>query len=256
MSMMAMVAILVVIYFSLVLFVVFYGNKIDPKYGNFVFVITNTILFLSFYVVSYSPGSRFRFQTLDNISPFTFSTIPFIYAMKPGLKDYYLKNVAFFSVGMFVAMLVTPQYAYLFSFNNKASTSFLFDALCHLNCSIFGIYLIASGQAKLTFENLKKAAIFIYCVVGIGVVFNYLFHTGNFGMNPYGGYSIYMFNFFEDYWATLLAYIVGIFGVLALGFGMNYLLNKVSGNKLAFDIEAEEEEQQVDSEQIEEQKIA
>ncbi len=234
MSMMAMVAILVVIYFSLVLFIAFYGTHIPPKYGNFVFIVTNVILFLSFYVVSYDVGDNFRFQTLDNISPFTFTTLPFAYAMKDKLRDYYFKAVAYLSVGMFVAMLVTPQYAYLFSFNDTASMTFLFDALCHLNCSIFGIYLIASGQAKLTFENLKKSVIFMYSVVACVVILNYLFHTNNFGMNPYGGYSIYMFNFFEDYWATLLAYVVGIFGVLALGFGSNYLLNKVCNNPLAF----------------------
>lgn len=236
MSMMAMVALLILIYFTSVAIIVFYSYKVKYKYGNLFFVILNVIFFLGLYIYYYkSSPNNFSFMTLDNISPFTFTTLPLIYIMHGKIKHYYLSAVAFLSVGMFCAMLITPQHSYLFNFNNTASFSYALDAFCHLNCSLFGIYLIASGQIKLTFKNLKIATIFMYCIVAGVVILNFLFHTNNFGMNPYGGYSIYMFNLFEDYWATLLAYIVGIFVVLCLGFGINYLMNKFSGNHLAFE---------------------
>lgn len=251
MTMMAMVALLILIYFTSVALIIFYFYKVDPKYGNLFFVILNVVFFLAFYINNYKNSpNNFSYMTLDNISPFTFTTLPFIYIMHNKIKGYYLSAVAFLCIGMFCAMLITPQYSYLFNFNNTASFSYALDAFCHLNCSLFGIYLIASGQIKLTFKNLKKATIFMYCVVIIVVILNFLFHTNNFGMNPYGGYSIYMFNFFEEYWATLLAYFIGIFVVLCLGFGINYATHKFSGNLLAF----ESKKQDIEANKIDEEK--
>ena len=44
-----------------------------------------------------------------------------------------------------------------------------------------------------------------------------------------------MFNLFEEYWATLLAYYLGVLAVLYLGFGFNYALNRLNRSKFAFD---------------------
>lgn len=240
MSMMAMVATLIVVFFTSVALIVFYFYKVDPRYGNLFFVILNIVFFLGFYLNDYYTSSSFSFMTLDNISPFTFTVIPLIYIMHDKIKKFFLPAVAFLSVGMFCAMIITPQYSYLFSFNNVASFAYTLDALCHLNCSLFGIYLIASGQVKLTFKNLGKAAIFMYSVITFVVIINALFHTNYFGMCPYGGYSIYMLNLFEDYWSTLLAYLVGVLFVLFAGFGINYITQKLSGSKLAFENGANE----------------
>lgn len=235
MPMMAMVAILITVYFTSVALIMTYFYKVDPKYGNLFFVILNVVFFLCFYINNYyTSSSSFSFMTLDNISPFTFTTIPLIYIMHDKIKKYFLSAVAFLSAGMFFAMIITPQYSYLFSYNNDASFAYTLDALCHLNCSLFGVYLIASGQVKLTAKNLLKSVIFMYSVITGVVILNFIFHTNNFGMCPYGGYSIYMFNLFEDYWATLLAYCFGVFVVLALGFEFNFALQKASGRTTAF----------------------
>ena len=106
---------------------------------------------------------------------------------------------------------------------------YLFDALCHLNCSLFGIYLVVSGQVKLDGKSFLKAVIFMYTVITAVVILNFIFHTNNFGMCPYGGYSIYMFNLFEDYVPTLIAYYLGVLVVLYIGFEFNYALNKING---------------------------
>ena len=234
MSMMGLTSALIFIYFTGVWVVLSLLHKVKKSYVNISFVLLNILFFLALNVYYYKTRDNFSFMTFDNISPFTFTFMPAIFILGKKTKNGFLSAIAFLSVGMFGAMLITPQHAYLFSFATKAGFDYLFDALCHLNCSLFGIYLVASGQIKLTYKNLVSSTIFMYSVITFGVIMNYLFHTSNFGMNPYGGFSIYMIDIFEEFWATLLAYYVGVFLVLSIGFGFNYLANKLNGNDKAF----------------------
>ena len=57
----------------------------------------------------------------------------------------------------------------------------------------------------------------MYSVIGFGVFLNYVFHTSNFGMDPYGGYGIYMIDLFGSFEATLVAYLLGVLVVLTAG---------------------------------------
>ena len=235
MSMMSMTAILIFIYFTCIWFIIVLLAKVkETKYVNVSFVILNCAFFLALNMYYFRVRDNFKFMTFDNISPFTFTFMPFIFVFRKKIREAFMAAISFLSIGMFIAMLVTPQYAYLFHYNNEAGMDYLFDALCHLNCSLFGIYLIASGQVKITFNNLFKSTLFMYFVITFGVLSNYIFHTNFFGMCPYGGYSIYFIDIFEEYWATLIAYYVGVFLVLSSGFFINAFLNNVSGNEVAF----------------------
>ena len=229
MSMMGMTAVLICIYFVTMTFIALYADKTNVKYINTIFIAINILSFLSLYVYHNRGSGKIYWMTFDNISPFTFTMISIMMFLKGEVKQHFKCVVAFLSVGMIIAMMITPQHAYLFSFLTEAKLDYLFDAISHLNCSLFGIYLVSSGQVKLTFKNFLKSVVFMYIVIAFVVILNYIFHTNFFGMCPYGGYSIYMFNLFEEYWATLLAYVLGVFVVLAIGFEFNYALNKLSG---------------------------
>ena len=235
MSMMQMTAILIFIYFTCIWLIVILLSKVRQKnIVNISFIVLNCIYFGLLNVIYYGGKQNFRFLMFDNISPFTFTFMPFLLVFRNKVKVCFLAAISFLSIGMFVAMLVTPQQAYLVNFNNESGMDFLLDALCHLNCSLFGIYLISSGQVKISIKNLVKSTVFMYFVITSGVAMNYIFHTNNFGMCPYGGYSIYFIDIFEEYWATLLAYYVGVFLVLSIGLFSNWFLNYVAGNDLAF----------------------
>ena len=235
MSMMSMTALLIFIYFTCVWLIIMLLVKVkNTKIVNISFVILNCVYFWVLNIIYFAEARNFKFLMFDNISPFTFTFMPFLFVFRKNVKEAFLAAISFLSVGMFIAMLVTPQQAYLFSYKNEAGLDFLFDALCHLNCSLFGLYLIASGQVKINIRNLVKSTIFMYFVITFGVIMNYIFHTNYFGMCPYGGYSIYFIDIFEEYWATLSAYYVGVFLVLSLGYFSNALLNKIADNKKAF----------------------
>lgn len=228
--MMGMTAVLIMIYCATLFAIVLFVNKPGGKYKNWIFIALDVLFFLGLNIALCDYRS-FRIQTFDNISPFTFTLIALMPFMK-GKAEQTVKNaIAFLSVGMIIAMMISPQYAYLFNFIEEAKMDYLFDALCHLNCSLFGVYLVTSGQVKLDGKHFLRAVAFMYSVIATVVLMNVVFRTNFFGMCPYGGYSIYMFNLFEDYWATLFAYCLGVFVVLTIGFEFHFLLQKLSTPK-------------------------
>ena len=64
----------------------------------------------------------------------------------------------------------------------------------------------------------------MYSVIAFVLFMNFTFKQNYFGMGPYQDFSIYMFDFFDSYWVTLLVYVLGVALVLALGFQFNYIL--------------------------------
>ena len=235
MSMMGMTGVLIALYFITITAIMAFSKEQPKKDLDWIFLTINLITFLGLNIVYFQQDGKLTFLTFDNISPFTFTFMIFIGLFKEKLAYAFKCAIAFLSVGMIIAMMITPQYAYIYSFVEEARIDYLLDALGHLNCSLYGIYLVASGKVKLTLPNFARAAIFMYTVITGVVITNALFHKNFFGMCPYGGYSIYMFNLFEEYWATLLAYYLGVLAVLYLGFGFNYALNRLNRSKFAFD---------------------
>ena len=235
MSMMGMTGVLIAIYFITITVMMAFLKERSDKDLSWIFLTINFITFVGLNIFYFQKDGKLTFLTFDNISPFTFTFMIFIGLFKEKLAYCFKCAIAFLSIGMIIAMMITPQYAYIYSFVEDARIDYLLDALGHLNCSLFGIYLVASGQVKLTMRNFTKATVFMYAVITGVVITNALFHKNFFGMCPYGGYSIYMFNLFEEYWATLLAYYLGVLAVLYLGFGFNYALNRLNRSPLAFD---------------------
>ena len=67
----------------------------------------------------------------------------------------------------------------------------------------------------------------MFSVITFGVLLNYIFHLDNFGMDPYGGYSIYMIDIFGSCEVTLLAYYLGVFLVLTIGMQAGYGIQRL-----------------------------
>ncbi len=227
MNMITMLGLVLLVFFCSLLMICLYRDKINVKIGNLVFVVVDVIFFFCWNYASYQRGwLNDRFMTLDNISPFAFTLIPFTYIMRDKVKEFALSAIAFLSFGMFCAMLVSPEYAYLFGFNHEANFLYASEAVCHMICSLFGLYLVLTGQVKADVKHWLKSIVFMFCVITFGVSLNYIFHKNFFGMDPYGDYSIYMIDIFGSFEATLGAYYLGVFVVLTLGFQTGYLLEK------------------------------
>ena len=228
MNMMQMVGLMVACYFITLTLLCIYRKVINVKVGNIVFILVDLVFFLAWNYAAYLRGwLSSGYMTLGNISPFIMTLIPLTVFMSERVRGYCNSAIAFLWLGMFIALIFSPQHAYIFSYNIEASFIYTSEAACHLLASLYGVYLMITGQVKCDFRNWKRSIICMYSVIGFGVVLNYIFHTHNFGMDPYGGASIYMIDIFHSFKATFVAYLLGVLLVLTIGMQVGYLFNKL-----------------------------
>lgn len=228
MSMMTMMILLVFLYFACLVAILFFHKRMNQKITIKVFVFIDLVLFIAYVINEYYRHGTFQFISLDQISPFMFTIIPLILVTKNKAKDIIMNTVSLLSLGMLVAMLVSPMEAFLGSYRKEASLLYWLDTLLHLNCSLFGTYLFISGTVKLKYKSLFKGVGLLYSIIMLGVSLNFIHHKNYFGMGYYSNYGIYMIRIFETYWATLVAYLLGVVLVLMLGFEYGLLLVKLN----------------------------
>ncbi len=228
MNMMQMVGIMVAVYFITLTLLAFYRNIINVKVGNAVFIIVDLVFFFCWNYAAYLRGwLEDGFMTLENISPFIMTLIPLTVFLSERIRSYCNSAIAFLWVGMFLALMISPQHAYIFSYNIDASFVYVSEAACHLIASLYGAFLIITKQVKCDARHWRRSVICMYSVIGFGVILNYLFHTRNFGMDPYGKYTIYMLDIFGSFEATLVAYLLGVLVVLTVGMQIGLLFFKL-----------------------------
>ena len=228
MNMMQMVAAMVICYFITLTLLAVYRKHINPKVANIGFIIVDLVFFFSWNYAGYLKGWLDEgYMTFGNISPFIMTLIPLTVFMSDRVKAYCNSTIAFLWLGMFLALLISPQHAYIFNYNIEASFIYTSEAACHLLASLYGAWLIISGQVDCTLKSLRRATICIFSVIGFGVFLNFMFHKNNFGMDPYNGASIYMIDVLDSFEATFLAYLLGVFIVLTIGLQFGHGLKKL-----------------------------
>ena len=232
MHMMLMLGILTVIYFITLFIMCLYRAKINFNVCNIAFIIVDLLAFFAWNYAAYLYGwIDSGWMTLGNISPLMFTVILLTPFMKESIRNYAYSTISFLSVGMFFAMLITPEHAYLFNFDQEATFYLTSEAICHLICSLYGFFLILCGKVKADFKHWLQALIFLYTFIGLGVVLNFIFHKDFFGMDPYGNFRIYMIDIFGSFYATLFAYLAGVMVVLTVGMQVAKLLEHATVDK-------------------------
>ena len=226
--MMLVLGILASVFFVSLTLICFYREHINTKIFNIVFVLTDVAFYFVWNIGMYHQGWLEKgFQTLGNISPMIFTVIPLTVFMSDKVREYAFSAIAFLWVGMFIALFISPEYSYVFNYKTAADIQRTGEALCHMLASLMGIYLILTGQVKTDWKSLGKAIIFMYSVIGYGVLLNFFFHKSNFQMDPYGGASIYFLDLFGTFEATFVAYLLGVMVVLFMGWQFGMLLEKL-----------------------------
>jgi hypothetical protein len=231
--MLLMLGILTLIYFMALFLISVYRFNINAKICDAVFIVADLVFFFCWTYGGYLEGwLKDGWLTLDNISPFIFTIIPLLVFVKDKYKQFAYCAIAFLNVGMFFALLISPEHAYIFNFDTEASFIYTAEAACHLLASLYGIYLVLTGRVTVSFKSWLKSIAFMFSVITLGVILNFIFHKSFFGMDPYGHASIYMFDFFDSFFATLTAYYFSVLVVLTVGMQSAYLVEKATA-KLA-----------------------
>ena len=222
--------IVVTVVFMIALFLMcLFRRKLYHPVFNPLFVGSAALLILAWNYAMYEHnGLKNGLIIMENISPYICTVIAVTPLLNQKVKDYAYSAIAFLGFGMFLAMFISPEFEYLFNYEQEAELVHVSEAACHVLMGIYGFYLILSDRVTLTLRSFAKAAIFMYASIGFGVFLNLILHRSFFGMNMYGRYSIYFLDIFGSFEITLIAYLVGVLGTLALGFLVGSLLDRLS----------------------------
>ena len=225
MNMIMMLMIFTLIAFVSIILMCLFKGKMPPKIWNIAFIVADLVVYLCWNLAAFERGWLDEgWMTLENISPLACTLVPITLVLSDKVRQYVYDFLAFLSIGLFAAMLISPEFAYFFNYNIEANFLYTSEAASHLVCCLFGIYLVLSGQVKPEFKSWVRSLICCFSIVGFGVFLNFVFHKTHFGMNPYGESSIYMLDIFDTHWQTLLAYSMGLIVVLTVGMqGMRFL---------------------------------
>ena len=224
-----MVAVVSAVFLISLFLLCVFRDRLNNPIINPLFVGAAAILIFCWnYATFEHNGLKNGFITMENISPYICSLIAVTPLLNKKVKEYAYAAIAFLGFGMFLAMFVSPEFDYLFNYNQETRFWQVSEAACHVVMGVYGFYLILSDKVKLSLKTFGKAVIFMYGSIGFGVLLNYFFHTSCFGMNMHGNYAIYFIDIFGSFEITLLAYLVGVLGTLALGFLTGSLLDRLS----------------------------
>ena len=219
-------AVLLAIYIAGVLL-----SKYLAKYKTLVNILFAIAIFTSyFYVVRYmyydvGPDDwNFR-NTMPtaNVSPFMFCLTPFILVMPKTIRKYLMTLVVLLSLGMVVAGLGGALG--FMARHYKFHWHITMDCLAHVLISLWGVYLLKSGQVELTPKKAIRAGAIIVSVALIMLVLNLIYHKAFFGLSLYGEHNIYNIRLFENGVVSAIAYFCGLCFVLCAGYFYQKILN-------------------------------
>lgn len=228
-------------FFTTLFIMCFNRSKINVKLCNTIFIIADLLAFSAWTYSYYQKGwLGDGWLTLGNISPLMFTIIILTPFMNERIRDYAYSTLAFLNVGMFLAMLISPEHDYIFNFNTEATFEYTTEAVCHMICSLYGIYLVLSKQVKADFKHWIKSVVFLLSIISVAVTLNFVYHRNYFGMDPYGTPKIYMLDLFGSFYATLTAYYFGVVLVLIVGMQGVAMLDRITMKFFVHEMSKEE----------------
>ena len=218
------------VFFAALFLMCFFRDKLKHHpIINYLFIAACAVFFFCWNYAAYQRGwLEDGFMTLENISPFICTVILITPLLRKKIRDFAYCAIAFLAFGMFLALYISPGAEYFSSLRQNTPFIYISEAACHLIMALYGFYLILIERVKLNLKCFLKALAFVYSAVVFGVFLNWCFHLSNFGMNMYGNYSIYFLDIFGSFTATFIAYLVGIFATVLLGFLVGNFIDWIS----------------------------
>ncbi len=181
----------------------------------------------SLYIYSQVGFYDWNFQNtlpVANVSPFMFTGMLYVLFLPKKLRKYVFLLISLLSVGMLASMVVNCVSNALIHY--KFHPHFLLDYIAHVNLSLFGVYLVRSGQVELTKKACAVSGGMIYGIAFTMLILNLIFDTAFFGLSLRGKHSIYTAVVSQESIVSVLVYFAGVFVVLLLGYLYGKLLQK------------------------------
>lgn len=196
---------------------------------NIVFVLVVFLSYISIGVIVYLDVGFYdwNFQNLlpvANVSPFMFSSAPFMLLLPKRARNHALLLVSMLSVGMLLSSVFGCLYNAFIHY--KFHFHFMLDYIAHFTLSLFGIYLIRSEQVKATKKGFFISGALIYGIVGFMMLLNLIFDTSYFGLSLNGKHNIYNNVIVDNSYLSALIYCIGLLCVLLMGVWVSSMASK------------------------------
>ena len=152
-----------------------------------------------------------------NVSPFMFSMMPVLLCLPQRVRKHIHLLISLLSVGMVASGALGCVYyaAIRYAFHPH----FLLDFGAHFLLSLFGIYLVRSGQVEVNRRNCLISGAMIFGVAACMLVHNIVFDTAFFGLSLSGKHNIYNNVLVKSGYLSAVIYFVGLGLILLLGAG-------------------------------------
>lgn len=199
------------------------------RWINFVFVASVFVPYVCLCITVYKDVGFYdwNFQNtlpVANVSPFMFSIVPLMLILKGKARERLGLLISLLTVGMFFSTVLGCVYNA--SINYKFHWHFMLDYISHFALSLFGVYLIKTGQVEVRIKECLKSASIIFGVAGIMVILNLIFDTSFFGLSLTGKHNIYNNVLVDNSYLSALIYFAGLGIVLTLGYFYSRLFYK------------------------------
>ena len=200
---------------------------------NMIASLSVYLMYLSLVYVVYSDVGFYdwNFQNtlpMANVSPFMFSVMPLTWILPKGAKKYLYLLISLLSVGMLFSAISSSLYNAIIGY--KFHWHFMLDYVAHLILSVWGIYLVKSGQVTLCKRDCLISGSLIVGVAFVMMMLNVALDTAFFGLSLSGKHNIYNNVIVDSSALSALIYFVGLVVVLLLGYGFNKILSKTYKN--------------------------
>ena len=159
-----------------------------------------------------------------NVSPFMFSLMPLTWVLPKGAKKYLYTLISLLSLGMLISTFISCGFNALRDY--KFHIQFLADYLAHILLSLWGVYLVKSGQVSLCKRDCLIGGSIILGVALVMLGLNVVFDTAFFGLSLNGKHNIYNIVLVESSALSAVIYLVGLVTVMLEGYFYNRILVK------------------------------
>ena len=213
-----LIAILLLIYVAVIYLMERIKNR---KAANLIFFLVTYFFYIIYLLkvmsnVGYDNYYFYESLATANISPFMFSIMPLIFFSRGRLQKYLYLLVSLLSVGMLLSpVLNAVTYAIK---DTTFGIIFAWDYIAHLSLSLWGIYLVKSGQVKLNIRDSLISSFIIFGVCDLMIVLNLIFDTSFFGLSLTGKHHIYYNVITENSHLSAIIFFGGLCFVLLGGY--------------------------------------
>ena len=185
-------------------------------FASIIFICYLCVVIRVYFSVGFNDWNFKNTLPVANVSPFMFTLVGVVFLFPVGIRRHLYLLFSLLSVGMLLSTIFACIYNAAIDY--KFHLHFLADYISHVALSLWGVYLIRSGQVRVD----KRGAL-ISCGIIIGAAFvmmmlNVIFDTAFFGLSLNGKHNIYNTILTDNSYLSAALYFVGLLTVLLLGY--------------------------------------